>query len=65
MKDVKGFIKQKKFKVIVGSVCLLLGGVTTQQSIAGIISTILYLIGISLAINLTMEYKEYKKDKLN
>ena len=63
MKSIKSFIKQNKFKVIGGAACLLFGGVSTQQSVSGVISTLLYLVGLALAINLVLEYKEYKKDE--
>jgi len=60
-KTFKSFLKASKWKVISAVICLLFGGVSTAASAAGVISTLLYLIGLGLALSLVMDYREFKK----
>lgn len=60
-KSLKGFIRHNKGKVITASLCLLLGGVSQANDLVGIISTLLYIVGLALVINLCLEWRELKK----
>jgi len=61
-RTLKAFVKRHKGKVITASLCLLLGGVSQASSLVGVISTLLYIVGLALVINLGLEWRELKKD---
>ena len=60
-KSIKTFVKRRKARFILASLCLLLGGISQAINLAGIVSTLFYIVGLALVINLGLEWGEFKK----
>jgi predicted exporter len=60
-KSIKTFVKRRKARIILAPLCLLLGGISQAINLAGIVSTLLYIVGLALVINLGLEWRELKK----
>jgi len=63
MSKIKPFLKQKKVKVIILIICITFGGVSTAVSFVGAISTLLYIIALVLAVQLSFEWRDFKEGK--
>lgn len=61
MSKFKRFFKQNKARSIILIVCLIFGGASNVVSLAGIISTLLYIVSIALAVQLSFEWREFEK----